>query len=1034
MARKKATKRIAVDNYIHNGVYRKNIPPAKIAAEGQIPEAKAAQYSYSPHLPPSLRFDPEGFADYSTAIVSKVFSGQSLSASEKDVLRSIANFAEQPWLEWSRKAENHRQQALEVDPVALHIHERVSSNAIIRSAMREDVQRDLFADPEQDYQEAVQFYQHDVDWANRLILGDSLQVMSSLTRREDLAGKVQMIYMDPPYGIRFASNFQSQVGQKDVKDKDSDLSREAEVIKAYRDTWQLGIHSYLSYLRDRLVVARDMLTESGSIFVQISDENSHRVRQLLDEIFGPENFVSLISYVTTSGFQSTTLSRAGDYLLWYSKDRSSVQYNRLYQDKVHGTGYASEYKWLTLPDGSTRALTADEYAGNSPLPEDSRSWRYGPLTSSGWSETGSQDYEYCGVQYRPSANNHWKVSREGLDRLSRAGYLIPRGKSLAYYLYLDAYPVVPLNNMWLDTKWGFDAGTKAFVVQTNQKIVERCILMTTRPGDLVLDPTCGSGTTATVAEQWGRRWITIDTSRVSIAIARQRLLTARHERQRVRGEKIGRGSAGVTKSIDPGADFLYKTVPHITLGSIARSDNLDTILDKHDPILDQKLTELNVTLGDVTDTLRERLVDKLAVKMQNDGIRSVTECDRRRWLLPGTSKDQLKAAFAGKSKLKPKHINENLALVPREGRFNHWNVPFRSDSSWPESVKVALITYRRAWREKCDEVNACISANAEQETMVDQPELVTGVLRVTGPFTVEGVRPEELSLGEDGDLFDPTPNEWDNECNNASAYLDRMLQLLKKDGVTFPNNEHRQFARIGALYDGEFAIHAEAIWANAGQENTDDLECNIAIAFGPQCGPVTAEQVEDLVRSSRRYDELVIAAFSFDGSAQEVIQESVNPRLKIHMAHIRPDISPGMDGLLKDTPNSQLFTVFGQPDVEVRHVEDGELEVELLGVDIYSPLTGEVISAGASKVAAWFLDSDYDNRCFCITQAFFPHQNAWDKIAKSLGSAADPEAFDAYNGTISLPFRPGKHGRIAVKVIDPRGNEVMAIRSLGKEV
>ena len=329
-----------------------------------------------------------------------------------------------------------------------------------------------------------------------------------------------------------------------------------------------------------------------------------------------------------------------------------------------------------------------------------------------------------------------------------------------------------------------------------------------------------------------------------------------------------------------------------------------------------------------------------------------------------------------------------------------------------------------------DEMNACIDDNSGRETLVDHPEVIAGVLRVTGPFTVEGVRPEELSLTEDGELFDPTPNEWDEGGQNASAYLDRMLQLLRKDGVTFPNNEHRKFTCIESLYESDSTLHAEGTWESENSGNDEDRVCNVAIAFGPQYGPVTAEQVEDLIRASRRYDELVIAAFSFDGASQEVILESANPRLKIHMAHIRPDVSPGMDGLLKDTPNSQLFTVFGQPEIEIRTNDDGDIEVELLGIDIYSPLTGEVHSTGASKVAAWFLDSDYDGRCFCVTQAFFPNQKTWDKIAKALGSTADTDAFDAYKGTVSIPFAPGKHRRIAVKVVDPRGNEVMAIRSL----
>lgn len=521
------------------------------------------------------------------------------------------------------------------------------------------------------------------------------------------------------------------------------------------------------------------------------------------------------------------------------------------------------------------------------------------------------------------------------------------------------------------------------------------MLMTTDPGDLVLDPTCGSGTTAYVAEQWGRRWITIDTSRVSIAIARQRLLTAKYEHYRLRDEDRG-----------PSGGLIYRTVPHITLKSIAQNANLDPIFAKHEPILDEALDACNKAVAQISDDIRDRLRPKMFDKIAREGKRSITDADRRRWELPD-----------------------------KGGKWEHWQVPFDNDPDWPKALQDAVTAYRKAWRAKMDEVNACIAANAEQEELVDQPEVVRGVVRVSGPFTVEGVRPEELSLREE-DLFDAAPNEWEggevypaqDEVQNVRAYLSRMVELIRKDGVTFPNNKHRDLARVDALFEEKTGtpIHAEGIW-----QGTDEHEPNdVAIAFGPQYGPVTAEQVEDLIRSSKRYSELVIAGFSFAGEAAVIIQESAHPKLKIHMAHIRPDVSPGMDGLLKDTPNSQLFTVFGQPEIKIRKHGKDEWQVTLLGVDIFDPLKGEVHSTGADKVAAWFLDSDYDGRCFCITQAFFPDQNAWEKIAKALGSQDDLEAFEAFKGTESLPFKSGTHGRIAVKVIDPRGNEVMTFAKL----
>lgn len=1029
---KKKTKKVAVENYKHDSSKRKNIPTAKMAAEGKIPRVKKAKYGYSAHLSPELRFDTSGKSDRVNEIVDKAISGKKLTSEESEILRGLASNANQPWLEWSGKKEEHDRAVFEVEPVALHIHERVSANAIIRTAKREDIQADMFADPQQEYRKAVQFYQHDVDWANRLILGDSLEVMSSLSRREDLADKVKMIYIDPPYGIKFASNFQPDVGQRDVKDRDADLNRELEVVKAYRDTWNLGIHSYLSYLRDRLIVSKELLSESGSIFVQIGDENLHRVRHLMDELFGVTNFMAVIQFKKTGGFETKGLAGVCDYLVWFakSKDQAILSYNQLFIEKIHGEGSGERYNSVVCADGQMHPISrfTDEN-GEIELPEGASPFLGGPLTSSGASST-EVVFEFRGRSLKVKKNQHWKTTLEGLKRLNSANRLFPTRDFVNYILRLDDFAASPVHNMWTDTM-GTAQQDNLYVVPTPPKVIERCMLMTTTPGDLVLDPTCGGGTTAYVAEQWGRRWITIDTSRVALSLARQRLLTSKFDRYRVVNESSERHSPYV----DPSSSFVYKTVPHIKLGSIANNDNLDPIFEKHDPLLVKYLLACNVALEKTDNELHLHLATKLAEKMQAEGLRSVDEADRRRWLLPGTTKQQLQQAYKGKSKLKSKHVDSHFGMVPSDGKFNHWQVPFDTDVDWPVSLSEAVVEYRNAWRAKMDEVNICIDANTGQEELVDQPEIIKDVVRVSGPFTVEGVRPEELSLDENGEVFDPTPNEWEvndvagDYTQNASAYIDRMLQLIQKDGVTFPNNEHRDFLYIERLEDVGSALHADALW-----ENTEEgLPCNIAIAFGPQHGPVTAEQVEDLVRASRRYDELVIAGFSFDGAAMAVIQESVNPRLKIHMAHIRPDVSPGMDGLLKDSPQSQLFTIFGQPEIEVRAVnggEEGEFEVELLGVDIYSPLTGEITSSGADKVAAWFLDSDYDSRCFCITQAFFPNQKAWDKIAKALGSSADAEAFAAYDGTVSIPFGSGQHKRIAVKVIDPRGNEVMAIRNL----
>lgn len=989
MARKKRNAKVSeieTADYRHTGEKRKNIPPAKIAAEGEIPEVKKARYYYSPHLPPTLQFDTTGKADQVVTLVEQ--AARALPA-EKQQRVSEAIRVYEPWLEWASKREQHERGFFDVDPVALHIHERVSARAIIRAAMREDVQRDIFADPQQPYQEAVQFYQHDVDWANRLILGDSLQVMSSLARREGLAGKVQMVYIDPPYGIRFASNFQPLIRKREVTDRDSDLTREPETVSAYRDTWALGVHSYLAYLRDRLVAARELLCGSGSVFVQIGIENVHRVRAVMDEVFGPQNFVCLIVVEKTQGQTSTHLASVCDYLLWYARSIKEMTYYQLYPTKSVGSTGASGYTLAEDSEsGYVRSLTKEEL--ESPEVIDSR-WKVldgTPLVSQSGGENSQFTVQFEGRAYLPKGT-FWKTNPEGFRRLIAAHRLIALGERIEYRRYLSDFPVYPLANLWTGLGERGFVGRKLYVVQTAAEVVRRCILMTTRPGQLVLDPTCGSGTTAFAAEELGRRWITVDTSRVSLAIARQRMLTARFQQYRIKD-----GSA------NPAAGFVYETVPHITLKSIAQNNHLDPIFAKHEPLLNAALEQCNVALGGISAQVLSQLEAKLTTKQRAGGKRAISNRDRRRWLLPD--------------------------------RFEHWTVPFDTDSDWPKEFLAAVVAYRKAWRAKMDEVHACIVANAEQEELVAEPAPLKGIVRVSGPFTVEGVRPEELSLGGEG-LFDATPNEFDQggsvvEVQNFNAYLTRMLQALRTDGLTFTENKHKKFSRLEPLFEHATGglIHAEGAWGNGDGDGPN----TVAVSFGPQYGPVTALQVEDAIRECKRYDELVVAGFSFDAEAAAVIEEQKHPRLRIHMAYIRPDLNPAMEGLLKDTPSSQLFTVFGQPELTVEEDDDGEWTVTLRGVDIYDPVANTVRSTGAEKVAAWFLDSDYDGRCFCITQAFFPDQDAWEKIAKALGGSTDPEAFEAFKGTTSLPFKAGKFNRIAIKVIDPRGNEVMAIRKL----
>lgn len=973
-----------VQTYRHDAT-RKNIPPAGLAGQGKVAEAPTTRYFYDPHLPPVLRFDETGQTDKLPALLQKA-AQEKLSAAEVQLLADALR-QRQPWLEWAGKREKAW---FDVDPVALHIHERVAAEAIIATARRRPLQPSLFADPELEYREAIKFYQHDMEWANRLILGDSLTVMHSLARREDLAGKVQMIYMDPPYGIKFSSNFQPLVSTRRVDEKASDLTREPEQIRAYRDTWTLGVHSYLTYLKDRIRVAKDLLTDSGSMFVQISDENLHRVRLLLDEIFGPENFVSVVTVKKTGGMGQQLIDNVADYLLWYARDISKITYHSLHLPKVIGEGSGERYSRVELADGHIRPISSEEQGDPNLLPKDSRVFLGGPLTSETPSESTTFTFEFEGRSLSPRKGG-WKTNRVGINRLIFADRLLSTREFVNYKIYITDYPAVSLGNLWTDTM-GTAEQNKVYVVQTTTKVVERCLLMTTDPGDLVLDPTCGSGTSAFVAEKWGRRWITIDTSRVALSIARQRMLTADYDYLKLTSKEDGLASG-----------FEYETIPHISLNTITRNSSLDALAQTWEPILAEKLAALNTALAHVTPAIRTTLQRKLVAKEKQEGKRAISDADRRRWLLP-------------------------------QDQWQEWEVPFDTDPDWPDALETALSAYRQAWRSKMDEVNAAIAASAPQEVLVDQPLVVRNVLRVSGPFTVEGVQPIEQSpdpitpIGgapEELDAFAQTSGITDDPVN-AEAYLEKMIRLLRQDGVRFPDNKVVKFSRLDPL-SGDI-LHAEGEW------ELGDVKRLVVVAFGPQYGPITAQQVEDCLRFANRRgcDDLVLAGFTIDGAAQAIIQEDPHPRVRTHLAHIRPDVNMG--DLLKDTPSSQLFTVFGEPRVNLQKTKDGEYVVTMAGVDIYDPVNNTIQPTQADKVAAWFLDADYDGATFCISQAFFPDKTAWDKLAKALKTLVDPQRFAAFSGTTSLPFPAGKHRRTAVKVIDPRGNEVMRVLRLDGKV
>ena len=525
------TPSVAVEQNDHRNASRLNNPPIGLVDEAESPIGKPTTYQYDPHIDPSLQ--------------------------------------------WAGKAERT---AFDVPTVSLHTHEVIDPRRVMKAVRKRDlaVQGNLFAAPELPLGEALEFYKHRQGWKNRLVAGDSLLVMNSLIEKEAMAGAVQMIYFDPPYGIKYQSNFQPFTDKRDVKDgNDDSLSTEPEMIKAFRDTWQLGIHSYLTYLRDRLLLAKDLLADSGSIFVQISDENVHRVRCLMDEVFGGENFVSIISYVTTSGFEANTLSRQGDYLIWYAKAIKTVKYNALYLEQkiVLGEGNAS---WVLLKDGTYRGITSEEKKNNITA-INGKLYKPGDLTSQG-AASSPQPFEFEGKIYNPPNNSHWKANYpDGMKRLADAGRIHVAKNSIRYRRFVDDFAFQSIGNIWTDTLTGSFTDEKVYVVQSGSKAIARCLLMTTDPSDLVLDITCGSGTTAYVAEQWGRRWITCDTSRVAIALAKQRLMTAAFPYYVLRSD---------TEGVSGG--FIYEQVKHITLKSIANSEPepMETLYDK--PLIDKK--------------------------------------------------------------------------------------------------------------------------------------------------------------------------------------------------------------------------------------------------------------------------------------------------------------------------------------------------------------------------------------------------------------------------------------------------------------
>lgn len=820
-----------------------------------------------------------------------------------------------PQLVWKGKDEQDRAD-LEVPVVPIYIQEKIHPQAIIEdlksqtAAGQDAPQFNMFADFNgigDDFSKRIDFYSHDVHahWTNRMILGDSLLVMSSLAEKEGLRGKVQCIYLDPPYGIKFGSNWQVSTRKRDVKDgKAEEMSREPEQVKAFRDTWQLGIHSYLAYLRDRLVVARDLLTETGSVFVQIGDENVHLVRNILDEVFGSENFCSEIMFKKTSGQASELLAGVGDFIIWYARNKSNAKFRKIYE--TLGKEISDEsYNCLQTKDGSWRRLSGRELSGHEPPPEGIR-FRTANLTSQGATKEGSSPFSFEGKVYSPAVGTHWKPSRSGLEKLAHANRLVAVGNTLAYKREINDFPVVSINNIWTDTIESTFAVEKFYVVQTAVKVIQRCVLMTTDPGDLVLDPTCGSGTTAYVAEQWGRRWITCDTSRVALALARTRLMAAKYPYYLLSDTTEGqKKEAEVTGLIPPDhktdgdirKGFVYKRVPHVTLGSIANNPDI------------------------------------------------------------------------------------------KEGMTRQ-------------------------------EIDAAIMRYADTEMLFDQPYEDNKRLRVCGPFTVESLSPHRILATDEERPVSETEGQRDS---TAAQFETIVIDNLKKAGVqNTKKGERLKFDNLSP-YAGMW-IHATGDY-----EDADGKTRRVAVSIGPEHGTVGTNHIREAAKEAVAglgYDLLIVCGYAFDPHVGEEIKSY--GKLTVLPVRINADLAMG-DELLKKTGSGNLFMVFGEPDIDIKTGKDG-VTVTINGVDIYDPTTGAIRSSDTNEIACWFIDTNYNGESFFVRHAYFTGADEpYDKLKRALRAEVDEAAWSSLYSTTSRPFDKPKTGKIAVKVINHYGDEVLKV-------
>ena len=875
-----------------------------------------------------------------------------------------------PQLVWRGKDEQDWSD-LVVHAPPLYIQEKVHPKVLIDDLLRESKQRpgsrdqheqiDLFADFDgiAEGADKTEFYEHEQNWTNRMILGDSLQVMASLAEREGLRGKVQCIYIDPPYGIKFNSNFQWSTTSRDVKDGKADhITREPEQVKAFRDTWRDGIHSYLTYLRDRLTVARDLLTESGSIFVQIGDENVHRVRAVLDEVFGEHNFRSQINFKKTGYASSSYLSNIYDSVLWYSKT-DAPKFREIYRFRGLEDCDPQFFDTIELPDGTRRQLNAVERNDLTSIPSSARLLARNPLVSPGPSVTSSDPIEFRGRSFPCPPNAHWKTTPERIRRLIWANRLIVKGNVLRMVRYLEDNQIMPFSNHWADTGvGGFVGDDKVYVVQTDTRVIARCLLMTTDPGDIVLDPTCGSGTTATVAEQWGRRWITIDTSRVALALARARVMGARYpfylladsyegQIKEAEAARAAPSSQPVRGNIRHG--FVYERVPHVTLKSIANNAELDVIWKQWQAKL---------------EPLREKL-------------------------------------------------NAMLKLTWQE-----WEIPREADAQWPDMAKSLHADWWQSRIARQQEIDKSIAAKAEFEYLYDRPYEDKKTVRVAGPFTVESLSPHRvLGVDENDELIDPAKEDFAG-FGAKQSFPQMILENLKAAGVQQAHKDDRISFTALSSWPGDL-ICAEARYLEG------ETEKRAAIFIGPEFGTV---QRADLVAAAREagdaeFDVLIACAFNYEAHATEFSKLGRIPVLK---ARMNADLHMADD--LKNTGKGNLFVIFGEPDITLLPEEDGRVRVKVNGVDVFHPSTGEVVSDNADGIACWFIDTDYNEESFFVRHAYFlGADDPYKALKATLKAEIDPDAWATLNSDVSRPFDRPTSGRIAVKVINHLGDEVMKV-------